>query len=62
MDERQCERQQRVDPGCARLGRSEGLGLGVAVNGNVVRGDGIDGAVGNALDDRFAVILRAKRR
>ena len=32
------------------------------IDGDVIRCDGINGAVGNALDDRLAVILRAKRR
>ena len=62
MDERQGQGQKRVDAGGARLRRAEWLGLRVSVNGDVVRGDGIDGAVRKTFDDGFAVILGSKWR
>ena len=54
--------QQGFQADAAEGGLGEGQPFGVFVLGRVVRGDGVDGAVPEAVDHRLAVAFGAQRR
>ena len=57
LDEGHGQGQQRIQTGCTRLGRTEWLSFCITINRHMVRGNGVDGAIGNRLDYRLPVIF-----